>query len=332
MKRFEKNRLSGISRGLRNFVPAALAFIRAYLLIAAVAVIVAVAEPSSAADLALPPVNLGETSFQDGIAFPGWLVEETFIYYHANSFTDSKGDDIPGSNRLTAISAVTHVAWISNFRLLGGVYGAEVLMPIAVLDGNTDFGPDGRERGVGDLIVGPFFIQWTDSKLFGMPYFHRFNLDFVLPTGEYSQNSSVNVGSNIYTFNPYYAFTLFPTDRLEVSARLHYLWCSENSDPFVGLGANDTQPGQAVHANFAASYEILKDLRLGLNGYYLQQITDDKLDGDDQAKSKERVLGIGPGLKYTYERLSLYLNTYYETVAENRPEGFRGIFRLSMVF
>ena len=316
-----KGRPRAILRQLRG--------IQAIFLVAAA---VLVFTNASAADLALPPVNLGETSFQDGIAFPGWLVEETFVYYDANSFTDSKGKDIPGSNRLTAMSAVTHVAWISSFRLLGGFYGAEVLLPLVDLDVDTDFGPNGRERGMGDLIVGPLFIQWSDSKLFGMPYFHRFNLDFVLPTGEYRQNSPVNVGSNIYTFNPYYAFTLIPTERLEVSARWHYLWCSENSDPFVGLGADNTQPGQAFHANFAASYEMLKGLRLGLNGYYLQQLTDDQIDGDDQAASKERVLGIGPGLKYTYERLSLYLNTYYETAAENRPEGLRGILRLSMVF
>lgn len=290
------------------------------------------ATDAAAADLPLPPVNLGETSFQDGIAFPGWLVEQTFIYYDADRFNDSNGRDIPGSNRLTAMSAVTHVAWISNYRLFGGFYGAEVLLPLTYLDVDTDFGPDARERGVGDLIVGPLFIQWIDSKLFGMPYFHRFNLDFVLPTGEYRKSSPVNAGSNIYTFNPYYAFTLIPSERLEASARLHYLWCSENSDPFVGLRADHTQPGQAFHANFAASYEILKGLRLGLNGYYLRQVTDDRIDGDDQAASKERVLGIGPGLKYTYERMSLYLNTYYETAAENRPEGFRGIFRLSVVF
>lgn len=305
---------------------------RGLLGIAVVAALLAVAAASAAADLPLPPVNLGETSFQDGIAFPGWLVEQTFIYYDANSFTDSNGKDIPGSNRFVAMSAVTHVAWISSYRLLGGFYGAEVLVPLAHLDFDTDFGPNGRESGVGDLIVGPFFIQWSDSKLFGMPYFHRFNIDFVLPTGEYRKSSPVNVGSNIYTFNPYYAFTLIPTERLEISARLHYLWCSENNDPFVGLGADDTQPGQAAHVNFAASYEILKDLRLGINGYYLQQLTDDQVDGEDQARSKERVLGVGPGLKFTYERLSLYLNTYYETAAENRPEGFRGIFRVSMVF
>ncbi len=331
MKRVDETGLRDLYGGIQNKSKVSVAAMPIVLWIAA-AGILAVAGTSVAADVPLPPVNLGETNFQDGIAFPGWLVEETFIYYHADSFTNSNGHDIPGSNRVTTMTATTHVGWFSNFRLLGGLYGAEVLLPVADLDVNTDFGPNGRERGVGDLVVGPISIEWNDSTLFGKPYFHRLNLDFGLPTGEYRKNSSVNVGSNIYTFNPYYAFTLVPSDRLEVSARVSYLWCSENHAPFVGLGARNAQPGQAVHANVASSYEVLKNLRIGIAGYGLQQITDDKVDGDDQAKSKERVFGIGPGVKYTYERMSLYLNTYYETGAENRPEGLRGIFRMAVAF
>lgn len=53
-----------------------------------------------AADIPLPPVNLGDTSFEDGIAFPGWLAEETIGYYHAGQFNDHQGDKIPGSNKL----------------------------------------------------------------------------------------------------------------------------------------------------------------------------------------------------------------------------------------
>ena len=176
------------------------------------------------------------------------------------------------------------------------------------------------------------FIQWSESTLFGMPYFHRVNLDFILPTGEYRRNSSVNVGSNVYSFNPYYAFTLVPSERWEVSARLHYLWNSENPHPFSALGANDSQPGQAVHVNLAASYEVVRGLRLGLSAYALRQITDDQVDGDHQSRSKEQVIGFGPGLKYTWGPLSVYLNTYYETAAENRFEGVKGLVRASMVF
>ena len=38
-----------------------------------------------AADIPLPPVNLGDTGFEDGIAFPGWLVEETGGDHHGKT-------------------------------------------------------------------------------------------------------------------------------------------------------------------------------------------------------------------------------------------------------
>lgn len=285
-----------------------------------------------AADIPLPPVNLGDTSFEDGIAFPGWLVEETFGYYNAGQFNDHQGDKIPGSNKLTSVSATTHIAYISKLRLLDGFYGAEVLLPLVDVDMSTSFGPKDREQGVGDLIASPFILQWTDHKLFGVPYFHRFVVSVTLPTGKYNRNRPVNIGSNMVSINPYYAFTIIPADKLELSARLHYLWNSENDDPFAGMGAGSVQSGQALHANYAASYEVVKGVRFGVNGYALQQLTEDKIDGHSQANSQERVFGIGPGVKWSDNGLSLYLNSYFETGAENRPEGTKVVFRLSKVF
>src|SRR5262249_20720089 len=153
----------------------------------------------------------------------------------------------------TTVTATTHIAFLSNFRLLGGFYGAEILLPSAYVDMNASPGVKDHELGMGDLIVSPFILQWNDQKLFGMPYFHRFVAVVVLPTGEYDPNRPVNIGNNIISVNPYYAFTIRPSDKVEFSARLHYLWNSENDEPFTGLAANDTQPGQAFHANFAVS-------------------------------------------------------------------------------
>jgi Protein involved in meta-pathway of phenol degradation len=298
----------------------------------AVAGVVLSAGYAKAADIALPPMNLGDTSFQDGIAFPGLLVEEMIGYYHGNQINDANGDKIPGNNKLSTISANTHVAYITNYKILGGYYGAELLLPLADVDLDTSFGPNQRTRGVGDLTISPFILQWTDHKLFGMPYFHRFVLDITLPTGAYSSTRAVNAGNNMVSINPYYAFTIMPTEKAEISARLHYLWNSENDSPFFALNASDTQPGQVFHANYAASYEVAKGLRLGLNGYVLQQLTDDKIDGKSQSNSRERVFGIGPGLQYSTNGVMLYLNSYLETGAENRPEGTKFVFRLSKAF
>jgi hypothetical protein len=306
--------------------------VRGFAAILVLLAVPALAGGAFAADLALPPVNLGDTNFQDAIAFPGWLVEELVTYYHANQFRNYEGRERPGSNQLTAMSAVTHVAWISNFKIFDGWYGAEILVPVGQLDFKTEFGPKDRDDGLGDISVSPFFLQWPEYKLFGMPLFQRLNLLFKLPTGDYSRHSAVNVGSNVYSFNPYYAFTLVPASRLELSSRIYYLWNSENDAPFYRLRADNSQPGQAVHANVAVSYEVLKDLRLGVAGYVLQQITDDKVDGDDQAHSRERVFGIGPGLKYKLDSWMMYLNSYKEFGAENRPEGYKLAFRVSKIF
>jgi anthranilate 1,2-dioxygenase (deaminating, decarboxylating) large subunit len=143
-------------------------------------------------------------------------------------------------------------------------------------------------------------------------------LQVTFPTGKYSDNRELNPGSNIYTFNPYWAGTLFLSPKWTASTRVHYLWNSENNDI-------DVQAGQAIHANFAMAYEVIpKSLRIGLNGYYLQQVTDTEIGGHKESGRRERVLGIGPGLLWSLSQEDhLFLNTYFESEAKNRPEGTR---------
>ena len=127
--------------------------------------------PAARAQVRLPAVNLGDTSFEDGIAFPGVLVEEILGYATSDEYRDAHGNKVPGSNSATIVNGVTHVAWISEWQLLGANYGAEVLLPFADLDVRTSFGPNGRERGLGDITVSPLVLQWGATKVFGMPLF-----------------------------------------------------------------------------------------------------------------------------------------------------------------
>lgn len=233
---------------------------------------------------------------------------------------------------MSSISSLTHVAYISKRRILGGFYAAEVLAPAADVQLNTSFGPKYRTGGVGDIAVGPFALQWTDMKLHGRPFFQRVMVDVMLPTGKYSERRPVNVGNNVVSVNPYYAFTFVATDKLEFSGRLHYLWNSENSDPFTGLGAKTIQAGQALHQNFAASYKLRAAVRVGLNGYALEQITDHKLNGNSLPNSRERAVALGPGVEIQAAKgLFIYLNSYFETSGRNRPQSATYVLRLSKV-
>jgi len=285
-----------------------------------------------AGPVSLPPVNLGDTNFVDGPANPGWFFEQVIDLYHAGQIDDANGEKVPGRNKLSTVTFITHLAYFTRYKLFGGYIGAEVLLPVAGADLDTASQPQARARGVGDMNINPFMLQWNDQNLFGKPFFGRFDFQVVVPTGQYDSSRPLNIGNNVVSLNPYYACTIFPTNKLEISARAHYLWNSENDSPYGGLHASSIQPGQAVHMNLAMSYEILNGLRLGINGYALQQLTDDKLNENSLPDSKERIFGIGPGLVYNGDKWWIYLNGYFETGAENRPQGMKVVLRYSRAF
>ncbi|MBT8334575.1 MAG: transporter, partial [Deltaproteobacteria bacterium] len=172
-------------------------------------------------------------------------------------------------------------------------------------------------------LIGPF-LQWDPVMRDGRPFFmQRIELQMSFPTGKYDEKKSLNPGSNFFSFNPYWSGTLFITPNWTATTRVHYLWNAENSDPFGG--ANKKTAGQAIHLNFATSYAVIANtFRLGINGYYLKQITDSEVDGVDMNNSKEEVLAIGPGALWSFSQNNhLFFNAYFETGVENRSEGQR---------
>jgi hypothetical protein len=289
---------------------------------------------SSARAYDLPSVNLGFTSFVDGTppAGPGHYLTQWVQYYSSKRLNDKDGNPLlPGfaDEDLNAWVSLTQYLYLSEQELLfGGKWGMMVILPVVSLDleyGTSATGfPQDNNGGVGDIIIAPL-LQWDPIMGKEGPIFvQRVEFQLIFPTGKYDDNRALNPGSNFFSFNPYWAATLFLGPRWEFTTRMHYLWNDKNDDPNNGA-LDESQAGQAIHANFAFSYDLLpKRLRVGLNGYYLKQITDTESDGRDVSGTREQVLGIGPGLLYSFSQDNhLFLNTYFETEAENRTEGKR---------
>jgi len=318
-KQIEENlgiRIAGVGVGVRTVA----------LLI--VGVFCAFAPPSLCfAQVQLPAVNLGQTNFEDGFGAPGWFIEEFPESYVAGELRDGHGNMIPGRNRLTTYSTTTHVAYISRKRVLGGWLSGEVLQPLVEVDIELANGTSSRVRGFADLIVGTG-LQWAPKKVGSGVFVHRFVLDVDAPTGTYSNSRPVNIGNHFVVVNPYYALT-YERKKIEFSARLHYLWNSTNNDPYVGFGIRNMQPGQAFHANYATSYEVRKNVRLGFNGYWLQQVTDHRINGIAVPNSLERTIGLGPGLQLGSREIWFHLNSYIEKDVRNRSSGIAVTFRIS---
>src|ERR687887_2377139 len=179
--------------------------------------------------VSLPPVNLGGTSFMDALSFPGHILvlQQIGIFYHAYRFY-MQDEKIPGDNALSSFTTQTQIIYQPPFTILGGHPALNFLFQLAVLSADTDFPLTVSSDVLADLIIGPL-IQWPDRRLFGKPFYQRLALDFILPTGSYRSQFNINPGSNVFSINPYYAFTYFFTDdrRLEFSLRSHYLWNSK---------------------------------------------------------------------------------------------------------
>jgi hypothetical protein len=286
------------------------------------------ANPVWAQQPSLPAVNLGDTSFLDAIAYPGWVAELIGQGVHDNKTANNTGQVLPESTDVNSGAALTHIAWLSHARRLGAWYGAEVVLSAAYVD----TGGHGVGHGLGDLTVGPIILQWPKHSLFGMPIYQRAVLDIDAPVGKYSRYANVNIGNNAWDIHPYYAVTLFPVKKLETSWRIHYLWNGTNTDPPISQSYDSTQAGQAIHFNATASYEIVKNVYVGANGYYLKQITDARVNGLPLPNSKEQIGGIGPGLVVNKNKWFYFINGYHEMGAKNITEGNKLVLRVERVF
>jgi len=275
-----------------------------------------------------PAVNIGDTSFLDGVGGPGLLTETIGDAMHSTEIVDGAGQKVSGTGQVNSTSSLTHVAWLSESRLLGAWYGVEIVVTAA----HVDAGRDMAAGGFGDLTVSPLVLQWGQKKVGPINLDQRLVFDFGLPVGKYSPKADVNLSSHAYMANPHYDLTVLPFKRVETSWRIHCLRSSENRNPPLSFGARSIQAGQAIHLNGTISYQLTKHLWIGSNGYYLKQISDPKINGINISNSPEQVGAIGPGMVWNHGEWSFYVNGYHEFGAENRPTGNKVVLRLERVF
>ncbi len=274
-----------------------------------------------------PSVNLGFTSFVDGAppSGPGFYFQEYVQFYTADKLENAPFPD----ENINVMVSMNQLVYQSDQKCIAGAkWGMNLMLPFVTIDSDIPQAP-ANGTGFGDLLVGPF-LQWDPIMGKNGPLFmQRVELSVILPTGKYSSNNALNPSANFLSFNPYWAGTLFITPKLTLSTRLHYLWNAKNTDPNDPRAQHKTQAGQAIHANFAASYEVIpKKLRLGINGYALKQTTSTEIDGQD-IPGKEQVFAIGPGALFSLSKdTHLFFNAYKETGAQHRPEGERFTLRL----
>ena len=158
-----------------------------------------------------PPVNLGFTSFLDGVAFtPNGFVYGTNTAEYAIDrvkLVESQSISIPDKGRITAnvVPQIHQFIYKSPLDFLGFHPGVEVILPF-LLEANmnpsgvpfTARHPYGSQTGFGDLVGGPL-LQSDLITLNGRPFFSN-ELEFTLavPTGVYDKTKLISPGHNTW--------------------------------------------------------------------------------------------------------------------------------------
>jgi anthranilate 1,2-dioxygenase (deaminating, decarboxylating) large subunit len=276
-----------------------------------------------------PLLNFGLTDVLDGaVPGPGTYFFEYIQIYQSDEFKDRDGNNIPGDPRATFVLSMNQLVHVSMTPFLGGNLGIDILQPIGQLNGSGTLGPGGpavtaNPGPLGDLIVGPF-VQWFPHKLLGRPFLHRFELDVILPTGQFDKSTS-SIEANIYD-RAVLRLHLVPDARVfDLLASALHLQHGERRDQ----GSART----AVPANYSFEYEVIKNLRLAATGYFIRQLTEDEFNGTKGTGTKEKAFAIGPAVHWiTKSGFVFDLKTQFESSVENRPQGNRTTFRMVYKF
>lgn len=298
---------------------------------------------SIAQDLPQAPGNFGLTNVLDGaVPGPGFYSFE-YLSHYSGVLQDPFGNDVKPNGvdklKISLLLLMNQGVWVTKTKVLGGNLLFDALVPIVLLDSKKPYDLIGKS-GIGDIILGAG-VQWFDTKLFGLPFPNRLELDFVLPIGSYNDNGGtkpINPSSRFLSVEPYWASTLFFNKDFSFSMRNHLTF----NGKYKEIQNTDVQVGVNYHLNYSLEHLVGKsrfapgqsgELRLGVQGYLAEQLSNDKVNGVNLPNSKESVFAIGPLLQLqTKTGWFLALTTAFEVSAVNRPQGTRTTLRFIKYF
>jgi len=287
--------------------------------------------------------------------------------YSANKLYDSSGDRVSGTHEIDALTFFPRIVYYYPFqpnnpkiRLF-----TDFIVPISTIHANLDlwsdlddstgavksYWPHGAGAGgggVGDIVWAPVALQWAGYGSENVKFSGFIDPLIIFPTGDYKKENLFNLGSNVYTLDFIVEYYLnFPKLGNYGGLQFHNFLCytisGKNKDfvLFANPGFNQLvtgktkstyDTGDVFTANFDLNYPVSKVLTVGLNLCYIQQVTDDKLDGEKISDSKEMSLALGPNLYYINGAFSISWRTSFEVKAENRFKGVNNWMLVTYVF
>lgn len=283
----------------------------------------------------LPAINLGSSNILDGGPVrpkPGIYWQQYLKYYTTHRFLNAHGKPLENIARLPFryLVTTTQFTYQSHYVLpLHGMPGFSLSLPLVLYSKieKNQLHIESSGSGFGNIGFGTF-IQWKPVMHKERPLFiHRLEFDFAIPLGKNKLPiKQINPCHNFFYCGPNWSATLFLSHKWNLSWKLNYIWNAQNEKI-------DFRAGDAICVNYSLTYELIPDLFFGPVGYALTQLHNNREKGHTIPHSKERVVGLGPGVAYFHTPDIIFFSYLYgEFAARNRTEGISFIARVVMHF
>jgi hypothetical protein len=235
---------------------------------------------------------------------PGIYFRDYNYFYTSRDFPGG-----PGEFEVQAYVQAPRLIWISSFEVLGGYYGADVLVPL-VYQNVKVFGDRRDHFGLGDVFVEPITLSWHKEQYdLGIGY------GFWAPSGDWDPGE-VNPGKGYWGHMLTAGATVYldPPKSWSVSVLNRYEINQENSD-------TEITPGQAWTMEWGISRTFNQTLDVGVVGYHQVQTTRER--GPGASRELAWVYGVGPEVNLFVPKLMFFASAryVYEIDAGHRPQG-----------
>jgi hypothetical protein len=249
-----------------------------------------------------------------------YLIAPLLYVYNSDTVRLRNGTKLPIDAEVTSLAAAGGVSHVTNKRLLGGLYGFQVLFPVYMnnlLQGTEiDANPGG---GLSDSAVVPISLGWHSPRADAIASYTIF-----IPTGRYSDGANDNTGFGMWGQEVGFGTTVYLTSSRQFHAATlaSFTFQSEKED-------SETKVGTAMNLEGGVGADFLGGgLTVGLVYYSSFKLTADQLGGFpiNIEPAKAKVFALGPEVSLALARRGvLYgivkMNYQWETYARAQAQG-----------
>jgi hypothetical protein len=237
----------------------------------------------------------------------GTMLYEYNAFISANETDNGKGKAEPINFKLRAFASAFKVSHNWGVHFLGGTVGTNFAIPFVTQELHV---PPGKFQkfAVGNICVSPLGVGYVRG------HWHFFyEGDIFFPGTGRGATDVLNVGQNNYAAAPVGGVT-YLRGKEEISSKLQYIINLKDA-------ATNFQTGNEFIWEFDGMHGTTRKIAVGVNGFYYQQTTGDKLnDTVFNGGNRGRDLSIGPEVRFNLIPHGGFAFKYlHDTLVQNKP-------------